>query len=315
MLWRVRLPCSSTPCATTRSSLAPSRRRRGPGAPAGTDVERDRAIFGRRRGDARPSSAASAIRCWRPRRSSPALPTTPRQRPRCAAAASYEASANVRDIASAADELSASVNEIDRQVAQSNAIATKAVSEAERTNRGGQRTRRSGQAHRRRGQVDHRYRRADQSAGAQRHHRGRARRRGRAAALPWSPARSRRWPRQTSRATEEIGAQIAGMQRATQRSIEAIASIETIIREIGNISGAIAAAVTEQGAATRKSPAASKSPPNARWRPPMRSRFVGRATEDTALSAGAVKAVADDLGRSPAASARRSTQFFDRLSA
>jgi len=57
---------------------------------------------------------------------------------------------------------------------------------------------------------------------------------------------------QTSRATEEIGAQIAGMQRATQRSIAAITGIEHTIREIGNISSAIAAAVTEQGAARRK---------------------------------------------------------------
>ena len=40
------------------------------------------------------------------------------------------------------------------------------------------------------------------------------------------------------------------MQRATMRSIEAITAIEHTIREIGNISGAIAAAVTEQGAAT-----------------------------------------------------------------
>ena len=40
----------------------------------------------------------------------------------------------MRDIASAADELAASVMEIDRQVAQSNAIADKAVGEAERTN-------------------------------------------------------------------------------------------------------------------------------------------------------------------------------------
>ena len=40
----------------------------------------------------------------------------------------------MRDIASAADELSASVNEIDRQVAQSNTIATKAVNEVESTN-------------------------------------------------------------------------------------------------------------------------------------------------------------------------------------
>ena len=40
----------------------------------------------------------------------------------------------MRDIASAADELSASVNEIDRQVAQSNAIATTAVNAVESTN-------------------------------------------------------------------------------------------------------------------------------------------------------------------------------------
>jgi methyl-accepting chemotaxis protein len=51
-----------------------------------------------------------------------------------ASAASSEASANVRDIASAADELAASVTEIDRQVTQANAIAGKAVNEAEWTN-------------------------------------------------------------------------------------------------------------------------------------------------------------------------------------
>ena len=45
--------------------------------------------------------------------------------------ASNEATANVSDIASAADELARSVLEIERQVAQANAIATKAVGEAE----------------------------------------------------------------------------------------------------------------------------------------------------------------------------------------
>ena len=57
---------------------------------------------------------------------------------------------------------------------------------------------------------------------------------------------------QTAKATEDIGAQIAGMQHATMRSIEAIGAIERTIREIGDISGAIAAAVTEQGAATQE---------------------------------------------------------------
>ena len=40
---------------------------------------------------------------------------------------------------------------------------------------------------------------------------------------------------QTAKATEEIGAQIAGMQQATQRSIGAIGAIERTIREIGDI--------------------------------------------------------------------------------
>ena len=44
-----------------------------------------------------------------------------------AATASGEASANVRDIAAAAEELAVAVSEINRQVVQSNAIATKAV--------------------------------------------------------------------------------------------------------------------------------------------------------------------------------------------
>ena len=48
--------------------------------------------------------------------------------------ASGELTANVRDIASAADELAMSVLEIERQVAQSNDIAIKAVAEAEATN-------------------------------------------------------------------------------------------------------------------------------------------------------------------------------------
>ena len=57
---------------------------------------------------------------------------------------------------------------------------------------------------------------------------------------------------QTAKATDEIGAQIAAMQGVTARSIEAIDGIEKTIREIGEITGAIATAVTEQGAATQE---------------------------------------------------------------
>src|SRR5262249_32162543 len=47
--------------------------------------------------------------------------------------ASEDASVHVRDIASAAEELAASVGEIDRQVSRSNSVAAHAVEEAGRT--------------------------------------------------------------------------------------------------------------------------------------------------------------------------------------
>ena len=50
------------------------------------------------------------------------------------AAATEEASTNVQTVAAASEELASSVTEISRQVAQSAAIAQKAVSEADRTN-------------------------------------------------------------------------------------------------------------------------------------------------------------------------------------
>ena len=57
---------------------------------------------------------------------------------------------------------------------------------------------------------------------------------------------------QTAKATDEIGAQIAGMQAATQESVAAIKEIGTTIGRISEIASSIAAAVEEQGAATQE---------------------------------------------------------------
>ena len=168
-----------------------------------------------------------------------------------ATTASSEASANVRDIASAADELSASVNEIDRQVAQSNAIATKAVNEAGRTNVAvkelDEAAGRIGDVVKLITDIAEQTNLLALNATIEAARAGEA---GRGFAVVAGEVKA--LAGQTSRATEEISAQIAGMQRATVRSIEAITAIEHIIREIGDISGAIAAAVTEQGAATQE---------------------------------------------------------------
>jgi methyl-accepting chemotaxis protein len=57
---------------------------------------------------------------------------------------------------------------------------------------------------------------------------------------------------QTAKATSEIGAQIAGMQTATQDAVNAIEEITSTINKMSEISGAIAAAVEEQGATTKE---------------------------------------------------------------
>jgi methyl-accepting chemotaxis protein len=231
-----------------------------------------------------------------------------------AATASSEASSNVRDIASAADELSASVNEIDRQVAQSNAIATKAVNEAGRTNLA---VKELDEAAGRIGDVVKLITGiAEQTnllalnATIEAARAGEA---GRGFAVVAGEVKA--LAGQTSRATEEIATQIAGMQRATVRSIEAITAIEHIIREIGDISGAIAAAVTEQGAATAEIARSVEIAAKRTVETADGVNLVGTATEDTRSSASAVKTVADDLGSVAGRIRSQVDAFFDRLSA
>ncbi len=57
---------------------------------------------------------------------------------------------------------------------------------------------------------------------------------------------------QTSKATEEIGAQIAAIQGSTKEAVEAIAAITQTMQEVDSYTSAIAAAVEQQGAATNE---------------------------------------------------------------
>ncbi|HVZ54902.1 MAG TPA: HAMP domain-containing methyl-accepting chemotaxis protein [Pseudolabrys sp.] len=231
-----------------------------------------------------------------------------------AEAASTEASSNVHDIASAADELSASVSEIDRQVAQSNEIATKAVNEAEATNVAvkelGDAAARIGDVVKLITDIAEQTNLLALNATIEAARAGEA---GRGFAVVAGEVKA--LAGQTSRATEEIGAQIAGMQRATRRSIQAITAIEHTIREIGNISGAIAAAVTEQGAATQEIARSVEIAARRTEETAGEVNRVGAATEDTRASAGAVKAVADDLDGVAGRIRSQVDQFFERLSA
>ena len=236
------------------------------------------------------------------------------QRTAGATTASAEASDNVRDIASAADELAASVMEIDRQVAQSNAIAEKAVGEAERTNAAvkelDEAAKRIGDVIRLITDIAEQTNLLALNATIEAARAGEA---GRGFAVVAGEVKA--LAGQTAKATEDIAAQIAGMQHATERSIEAIGAIERTIRDIGEISGAIAAAVTEQGAATQE---IARSVEIAAKRTNETADEVGRvgeATENTRASVTTVKSVADELGAVAGRIRGQVDAFFERLNA
>jgi methyl-accepting chemotaxis protein len=231
-----------------------------------------------------------------------------------ASSASTEASANVRDIASAADELAASVSEIDRQVAQSNDIAEKAVSEAEWTNATvkelNEAAGRIGDVVRLITDIAEQTNLLALNATIEAARAGDA---GRGFAVVAGEVKA--LSNQTAKATKEISTQIAGMQHATMRSIEAIGAIERTIREIGMISGAIAAAVTEQGAATQEIARGVETAAKRTIETATEIARVGDATSATRTSAGAVRSVADDLGQVAVRIRGQVDQFFQKLRA
>jgi methyl-accepting chemotaxis protein len=167
------------------------------------------------------------------------------------AAASEQASANVQSVASATEEMTSSVSEISRQVHESSRIAAEAVKQAEKTDA---RINELSQAAGRIGDVVKLITAiAEQTnllALNATIEAARAGESGRGFAVVASEVKQ--LASQTAKATEEIGAQIAGMQTATQDSVAAIKEIGGTIGRISDIASTIAAAVEEQGAATQE---------------------------------------------------------------
>ncbi len=167
------------------------------------------------------------------------------------ASAAEQTSANVQTVSAGTEELSSSIAEIGRQVVTSAQIARKAVEEAGATDATVQGL--ADNASRISVVVDLIQVIASQTnllalnATIEAARAGEA---GRGFAVVASEVKS--LANQTAKATEEIRAQIASMQQVTTSAVGAIRNIGQTIGEINDITTAIAAAVEEQGAATRE---------------------------------------------------------------
>ena len=167
------------------------------------------------------------------------------------AAASEETSTNVQSVASATEEMASSINEIGRQVADSNRIANEAVDQAEKTDA---RIAELSLAANRIGDVTKLITTiAEQTnllalnATIEAARAGDA---GRGFAVVAQEVKT--LAAQTAKATSEISAQISGIQTATQDSVVAIKEISGTIGRVSEIAAVIAAAIEEQGAATQE---------------------------------------------------------------
>jgi methyl-accepting chemotaxis protein len=167
------------------------------------------------------------------------------------AAAAEETSVNVQTVSSGTEELSSSISEISRQVTSSAEIASNAVNDAKKTDATMQGL--AENASRISSVVDLIQEIASQTnllalnATIEAARAGEA---GRGFAVV--AAEVKNLAEQTAKATEEIRSQISSMQSVTATAVGAIRHIGSTIGEINEVTTAIAAAVEEQGAATRE---------------------------------------------------------------
>ena len=171
------------------------------------------------------------------------------ERSSAVAAASEETSTNVQTVATAAEELAASIGEISRQVQQSAEVAQRAVRDSHGTSAVvgtlAQGVNKIGEVVELISGIASQTNLLALNATIEAARAGEA---GKGFAVVASEVKG--LATQTAKATEDITAQIAGIQAATKDAVTAIEAVARTIGEINDVAASIASAVEEQGAAT-----------------------------------------------------------------
>jgi methyl-accepting chemotaxis protein len=230
------------------------------------------------------------------------------------ASASEQAFGNVQSVAAATEELSASITEISQQVAQSTAIASQAVAEARQTdatiNGLAQASQKIGDVANLIRDIANQTNLLALNATIEAARAGDA---GKGFAVVASEVKN--LASQTARATEEITGQITGIQSATGNAVQAIRGITETITRIDQIAATIAAAVEEQGAATREISRSIQQAADGTRDVSQNISGVSSALSESAKLADGLLGAASDLSRQADVMRGEITRFLERVRA